>query len=939
MTSDPEPEQAGGPATEGDGAGVAAAEAQAAAPAAEVPPATAPTASPAKGKANPFSAVIVVVGLVVGAYLALRPTPLEAQLRRGREHLAAKRYAPGVRELCGLLTGKQAEPARAALGELLAGPLREAPTLDAADALVALAEFPVAHELMDSAQDAAWVKLAVDKGGQDPREALTLLHALAPLAREQVAKVHEPALQAVLARFPDDLEAASELGLLYEQRGELERCGALLEPFAARLKTPQGARSEGARLLGAALRQRGDRAGAEALWSPYVDAHLPDLASSDAALETAFNAAAAEVQRDVEQRRAPQAFYTAYEQAGSEDERQAVRERYLRERVRRVPAVRAAVQRAQEARRVVPVALEVGLARLASAQGLADPAARAQALEQVERLFLALLPAAEERAASVELNLAQVRYWLGRPAEGRKQLDDLLARAERAPALLVEAAATLRAVGALSDARALAEEACQKATDVDLQRGAATLRAMLATDVADKVKWLQRADPKDPLARAALVMAEGQLALEQGDAKVASAKLEDAVQRYAALPESPVTLNNGALALRALWSVSGERRYFDESVARLLRAEAAQPSDTVFMTNVADALLAQGALRQLEGKLDLARAKAPPGLDWVRYLTYDAAELDALGAALRQDEAVTGAAKRLDQLLLLAPRAREPAVTRLEVIELTRDPQELAALRDHLAKVELDLGNYRAQIEAAYRGDPPLSPAAHAAAVAERERTLASCREGGAGTQPATLAAALVRRVGIGLAGTAYGYAADPEQLVALAEEAYRVHPCLATHGQRHEPWALRAVERLAKQLPALASAREATRRSVVARYLLAALLRRPDAALHEALAKDEDVRRIGASLQDLRARFPKLGRPWWVPLLEVVDPAAAKELSKALSEDRALELALGLELRLAPLNATSLLESMWLAELQGKDADAEALLGRAHADKVPLPE
>ncbi|HBP19057.1 MAG TPA: hypothetical protein DEA08_14885 [Planctomycetes bacterium] len=876
-----------------------------------------------------FNALVLGAILLFAAGVAFAPSPGEQKLSRGRAHLAAQRWAAGVRELGGLLRSReQGEAARAALSAAISGPLRQAPSGAAAEALTLLASVPAAHDLFDTAQDEAWVQLVLERCAKE-EGALALLDALEPLAKEEVAEAREPALQAALKRDPQDLATAGRLALLYEEREQPERCLELLAPLEEGLKQEAG---EGARILGNLLVAQAPERGI-ALWAPYVKRHLPAAQKAEQEFDQAVKRASDSTLQRLDSGKGPPAFYKAYKAAQSEPEKQQLVRDHVNEAIRKDPGVKAAGERLSEANRVVPVALELGILRLERAQGLGGEE-RQRALTEIEQLFLSI-QATAGRTTAFKLNLAKVRYWLGKPAEGRALLDGVLEEGQRAPQLLLEVAHILRLVGDLSAARQLAEE-CYEATkeaegeEQQLRYGAASLCSILSSNLDDKLTWLERNDPQDTAAQAALAMGKGQQAAHQSKREEAARWLKKAVAHYAELPESAAVLNNSAIALYGLWEVTGEQEHLDRYVERILEAEKRQPRDTVLLDNAAGALTTQAALRQLKGQLDVAGARASPGGGLLRYLARDGEQLAVLQQAYLKDPSLIEARKRLERLLLLAPRSAGPAAELAGIVNLEREPEPTQALIDHLDRVELDRGTYREQMLSAYRGEPSLTAAEHKDELADRDRILARLAD----ATPATRALALDQRVRSALEGAAYGYPCDLPQAIEQAEQAYSLAPSLMTASLRNRAWALRAVRRVGKEQAALEQAYQKTRRALTPGYVLAGALR-GEGELAQSLAQDSDVQQIARTLADLAERFPRHARSWWLPYLRLV--GKAEPVAKRLRED---PLALGereLELRINPLGAETLQEAIWFFELREDAARAQQLREQAQADQVPL--
>src|SRR5207248_1233730 len=93
---------------------------------------------------------------------------------------------------------------------------------------------------------------------------------------------------------------------------------------------------------------------------------------------------------------------------------------------------------------------------------------------------------------------------------------ELLQAENRSTEILLSIGHTLREVGAVSEARALLEEAYNKEAQPALKQQAALVRALVWTDLDDQIRWLERADAGRPEVKASLATARGHQAHRQG---------------------------------------------------------------------------------------------------------------------------------------------------------------------------------------------------------------------------------------------------------------------------------------------------------------------------------------------------------------------------------------------------------------------------------------
>src|SRR5262249_20870913 len=150
----------------------------------------------------------------------------------------------------------------------------------------------------------------------NPRAALTLLDAVAPLAPDPqaLAQVRQPLLERVVQKEPDDPEAASQLALVYEAQKHMDRCEKLLTPLRARLGT-----TEGARILGQIYARKGQFDDAHALLQPYMDGRLQKYRQAEQAFHDARQQAEGLIANEVRNGTAPGFPWERFRQANQHE--------------------------------------------------------------------------------------------------------------------------------------------------------------------------------------------------------------------------------------------------------------------------------------------------------------------------------------------------------------------------------------------------------------------------------------------------------------------------------------------------------------------------------------------------------------------------------------------------------------------------------------------
>src|SRR5262249_33791762 len=149
-------------------------------------------------------------------------------------------------------------------------------------------------------------------------------------------------------------------------------------------------------------------------------------------------------------------------------------------------------------------------------------------------------------------------------------------------------------LGALDDARPLAEEAWGSSPDGSQEKAAAAfVLAQAAPSAADEVVWLERCE-QSPQIRALLAGSRARAAPEEG-------RLADA---RAAADEALALQGGQGATLRAVrFGASGERKDLDASIAELESSVAAKDAPPVLVENLADSLLMRAVLDTVKDRI------------------------------------------------------------------------------------------------------------------------------------------------------------------------------------------------------------------------------------------------------------------------------------------------------------------------------------------------
>jgi hypothetical protein len=771
--------------------------------------------------------------------------------------------------------------------------------------------------------------LAEKHGAGDPRGGLNLLALITPLAPDPQAlvAVRFALLQRAVAKEPGDLDLCSDLAVVHESRKEFDQCEKLLAPHAKQL----GDR-EGARILGQIYAKKGKRDEAYALLAPYAEQRLKRLEEAERALADADRRIGEEIIQELRRGTAAGFDYPRYDAADKATKAAMVNE-YILGRLKDHPDMKGALEALRRENNVVGVALDLGMIHLQRGQGLPDPGERRKELEKAEQMFLAVRNAAG-KSDHFQLNLGQVYYWLGKQNEGRKLFDDYLTTQGRSSIALFSVAGILREVGATSEAKALAEEAYDKEPDSKRKQMIARLRSVLAVELEDLILWLTRGDPDDPDTKASLARARAQEALLAGRDEEAAEQCRQAIAMYDGMPESSVTLNNSALCYLTLYAATGDPEAQKSAVARLERALALRGQDSILLSNTADQILAQAVADVIGPRIDLKLLRESGNLRMLDFLCNDPAGREQLIEQLRGHAGVTRGREYFERLLLLAPRRARAYITLASLYAYLRDVDGLRGLSRRLEDTKLDLEESERLALEHFQGksDDKLSRDLGSSLV-HLERELKEARKVGG----PTLGVSVMDRFAAKVVLWRLGEPAKPDELVAIAEQAYKAAPSFGTRGVLVSSLLERAHHDLVSSEPTYATLAKKCQRSLNSRDCIAVVLSR-DGPAHKACLTHPDVKRVLQILREEFERAPQRGNEWTWAMFRLADPGLAAKVAESCRKDEVAALQRSILVQVSPYSADHVYRHAWALEMADDLEQARAVLRRAAARGVPLP-
>jgi hypothetical protein len=284
-------------------------------------------------------------------------------------------------------------------------------------------------------------------------------------------------------------------------------------------------------------------------------------------------------------------------------------------------------------------------------------------------------------------------------------------------------------------------------------------------------------------------------------------------------------------------------------------------------------------------------------------------------------------------LLLLAPKRDDSYQTLALLCAVTEDADGMKAVAARAAAAGVDTAEDAAKYldELTGKSDDKKADERRAAAARAWEALAAARTVGGR-----TYALAVGRYVTAKIGGWAYGFAADPDELVSLADAVHAATPSAGTEATVVSALRFRAHRALIAADLGYAAAAKKTHRSFGSALLTYVL--GTDGPLRTKAAQNADVRRLAGLFEEELRRDPdRVSADEWVLLKAVGSPQAAAFGEKVQANDRARS-RLALDRTLSPYSAGTALELYHSLLLEGKTAEAKQAIADLGKNGVPVP-
>ncbi|MBN8458181.1 MAG: hypothetical protein J0M04_10115 [Verrucomicrobia bacterium] len=758
----------------------------------------------------------------------------------------------------------------------------------------------------------ALMDLAVAFPGKSPIEPIRA-------ARGEIARQWwktEPGCAAAACAYAEELEAD-------DKASEIR---TILTPFKDHADL---AGTEAARLLGGVLFRDGDFATARKLLRGYTTPRITGFHAAEKECARVFEERHHAYLEVLNQHRGPKEFYRRYEAA--DDERKgAIVEEYLAEQLRDDPAVKHAIDRQEQAGRLVPAVMQLGISELNLSREVTDAGERQNLLQSAEQTFLSIRGAAGE-TDEFRLFLGEISYWLGKHQEGRKLFDELLDSHKRASEWVLQVADRLRDVGEADSARSMIEEAWTSESDTSKKQMLASVRQVMCTDSDDRRKWLLRCDSAQGEVKAQLHSNAGELAQLAGRIDEAKAEFRKAAEVYETLPESASRLNNEALVWQNLAMLTGSVADFRKSVENIARASRLEQS-SILLENLGSSYLNLANWEMNEKLLDLEIVPEMAASGARVGLAATSEEFKAAIDGLARSPHTAEARKVLSQALVMSPKNPGLYAAMAAFHVASKDHAEIKTLLEKIRAAGIDHSQALERAKPRYSGKFTKAEAEGLAKSIERNRKALDSLP--ADAKPGTRVLLEVAAISLENSSRLRAGGTDVADLLDRARSLHKKSPCATTNTVLGEMLGAAVLEDLRKD-PAVDTIYQTNRWQLNSCDIITVLL--ANEATSSAAAGHPLVREAAALMENsfrIDGDDVSIRRWFWTSKMRPEDGDVMLEKIKASEFKKAFN---QLAYEIAPYNPEAILYRHLMEIALGHPEEARRVLDVAAADGIRI--
>jgi len=493
----------------------------------------------------------------------------------------------------------------------------------------------------------------------------------------------------------------------------------------------------------------------------------------------------------------------------------------------------------------------------------------------------------------------------------------------------------LREVGETTKARAIAEEAYRNTRVTTEKYQAAQFRALMYIDTDDEIKWLSNSDPSNAHIQASLNAAKGTRAESKYQYNEAKQYYHKAVALYMKQPETAPVLNNTALVYLSLYRVTKDREVLQKGLDMFDRAIALNPSQGITIYNAVSYMITAGLSDVIGDKIDLKLLAGTGSFDYLPYLYGDHLSKKKYIKLVSEHESIKKGMSYTERVMLLMPKEPTSYGYAYQTYRFTNDLDKLSSVAEKIMTVEFDLETNIQEKMKYYNKEDDKKYFSRLNRSIDHNSTLLKRID--QKKDPVTYSVVLDKYVDNKMTLARMGQKVDIDNVVSLAQKAYRVSPSVKTRSTLTKALFLRASERFAKNNQAYRGMLNRSQRALTHQELITIAL---DSNILDSgrVINNRDFKRAIDLAMSSNEKFPKSSDIQDWALFRHIDSSYAAKLKKRLLNDKRRRYDNIFVEKFNAADVSSVYSLAWSSEVDGKTDKAKQWISQAAQKGLPMP-
>lgn len=479
-----------------------------------------------------------------------------------------------------------------------------------------------------------------------------------------------------------------------ESKNDFVKCEEILMPFKQELFD-----TEGAKILGNIIFDKGNYAVAYEILRPYFDSKIKSFHEAEKAYQRSYKAASEKAYKNLDSGLAGANWYEKYEKASKDNQDQMVQE-YLNKEISKSTSLIQASKNLNLQSDVINIALQLGIALLNIASQ-SDEVEKINRLKEAETIFLSVQGSASDSDAYL-LTYGEVLFWLRKQVEGEKLFASYLEKYNSDVKSLFNISYKFRSIGDFAKARELAEKAYDKSNIIEEKEKIASSLASMPIDTDYAIKWLERSNQNDIRTKAEILLSKGQKAVEKSDLKIAEEFYREAIKIYQKLPDNSSKLNNMSLVYAELYGITYKLEDLQSNVELLKKARDLMPKDTTILRNYTYAIFNLIFQEEMENKIDLKKIKGKVDSTLSYFNATNQEEKNIKILKLTENINFKSITPLFEQLVLLSPQSQSDKISLYNIYSLKKDIKSIDKIFHNIMTTNFNNTEYKKETLESY---------------------------------------------------------------------------------------------------------------------------------------------------------------------------------------------------------------------------------------------